>query len=86
MPEDKNITPEEMVEKAKEWENKIRTEVNDALDIFLAHSINCNVGVQYSHPVIAEYESGPERDMGKVNGAQMVLVFEFAEPVEISTE
>jgi len=86
MPEDKELTPEEMAEKAKEWEDRIRTEVNEALDIFLAHSINCNIGVQYSHPVIAEYESGPQRDMKKVNGAQMVLVFEFAEPLEATTE
>jgi len=86
MPEDKELTAEEMAEKAKEWEERIREQVNDALDIFLAHSVNCNIGVQYSHPVIAEYETGPEHDMDKVNGARMVLVFEFAETINTKTE
>lgn len=86
MTEEKKLTPEEVAEKAKEWEDKIRTEVNDALDVFLAHSVNCNIGVQYSHPVLAQYETGPEYDMEKVNGAQMVLVFEFSEPINTTTE
>lgn len=86
MPEEKKLTPEEVEEKAKEWEDKIRTEVNEALDLFLTHSVNCNIGVQYSHLVLAEYETGPEYDMEKVNGARMVLVFEFADAIKVTTE
>lgn len=72
-------------EKAKVWEEWVRSEVNAALNIYLPISKSGNVSVKYS-PVITEVsESGEETySNNMMNAVLLSLVFEFNEPIDVT--
>jgi hypothetical protein len=79
------IPPEE---RAKAWEDYVRTEVNALLDTFLPESISGNVGVKYEHPVkkVSPKTGKPEFDEKKATGVYLSIMFEFAAPIDFFDE
>lgn len=73
-----NISPED---RAKIWEDLVRKEVNDYLNIFLPEAITGNIGVVYNHPVL---EENPKKiiDMEKALGVKIIIEFAFADVVQ----
>jgi len=55
--EKKELTEEEKVEVARQWEAYVRNEVNSLLDVYLPNSIYGNVGIRYANPEKAKYET-----------------------------
>lgn len=78
-------TPEEV---AAAWENYVRQEVNQVLNIFLPEAINGNVGVKYIRPVLRVDPSTGQKisDQNKATGVQIFVEFDFAEPIEFFDE
>jgi hypothetical protein len=75
-----NIPPEE---RAKIWEDMVRREVNDYLDIFLPEAITGNIGVLYDYPVLEISPKTGERIIDKENakGVKIIIELSFADTV-----
>lgn len=80
-----NTPPEE---RAKAWEEYVRTEVNSMLDTFLPESVSGNMGIKYEHPVkkVDAASGKSEIDTTKATGVYMSIMFEFAAPIEFYDE
>ena len=80
-----SIPPEE---RAKAWEEYVRTEVNSMLDTFLPESISGNMGIKYEHPVRGTYpKTGvKEIDESVATGVYLSIMFEFAAPIKFFDE
>jgi len=76
-----NVPPEE---RAKAWEDYVRTEVNSMLDTFLPESISGNMGIKYEHPVkrVSPKTGQPEIDESVATGVYLSIMFEFAAPIK----
>jgi hypothetical protein len=76
----KSIPPED---RAKIWEDMVRREVGDYLDIFLPEAITGNIGVVYDHPVVEVNPRTGEKVIDKENarGVKIVIEFTFADTV-----
>lgn len=70
----------------KEWEKYVRTEINSYLDTFLPETETGNIGIKYSHPVKARYETGPVYDENKICGVEIRVVFNFMEDLPVLDE
>jgi hypothetical protein len=79
------IPPEE---RAKAWEEYVRTEVNTLLDTFLPESVSGNVGIKYEHPVksVSPVTGQRDFDKSKATGVYLSIMFEFAAPIEFFDE
>jgi len=77
----KDISPEE---RAKLWEQLVRQEINDYLDVFLPEAITGNIGVLYDRPILGiDPKTGQKTiDEKHAKGVRIVLDFVFAEPIE----
>ncbi len=75
-------------ERAAAWEAYVRDEVNALLDAFLPEAITGNVAVKYDHPVLKKSARTGQvtLDENKATGVSMLIVFEFAAPVEFFGE
>jgi hypothetical protein len=73
---DRGLEPEE-------WVKFVRYEVNSCLDNFFPIIKSGNVGIKYSHPVVSEYESGPEYDETKADGVSITIVFDFEKNIDV---
>ena len=70
-----------------EWDILVRQEIMDHLDMFLPYTKTFNIGVKYSHPVMATMEDGTKfDDKKKANGVQLILDFNFIEDVKLEDE
>jgi hypothetical protein len=83
--EEKEELTEEQ-QQALRWMSYVRNEVNTLLNIFLPISKSGTVGVKYSNPVVAVYESGPEYDSSVAEGVEIRLVFDFEQKVKVPKE
>lgn len=70
-------------EKAEAWAKWVRSEVNSALDIYLAKALSGHINVRYYPHVIEIQESGPLTDETKADGVLLSIVFEFEEPIDL---
>lgn len=82
----KDLTELSQEEKEQAWSEHIREQVNNLLDLFLDPSKDCNLNVKYRPAVKEVLESGPVYDSDSYDAAQVTLVFEFKEPVSLTTE
>ena len=71
-------------EKAKAWEDWVRTGVNAALDAFLPRALAGHFNTAYT-PVVREVlETGPQYDESKAKAVTLTLFFEFEEPLDLN--
>ena len=81
------MAEEQLVEELQEteltWDQYVREEVNTLLNAYLPSAVSGNVGIKYKRPVLEELESGPVYDEEKASAVQVVLVFDFAEPIDL---
>lgn len=79
------IPPEE---RAKAWEDYVRAEVNQVLDIYLPEAVNGNIGIQYDKPVkMIDPRSGKKIiDENKAKGVLIVIDLVFPEAIEFFPE
>jgi len=75
-------------ERAKAWEEYVRTEINSMLDIYLPESVTGNIGIKYEHPVkrVDPATGAPEIDDKKATGVYISIMFEFARPIDFYDE
>lgn len=76
----------EEIKTTDDWESYVRNEVNIMLDLFLPYSVNGNIGIVYKKLLIEETEAGPVYDDSKVVGVEVVLDFNFDQPISLSDE
>ena len=70
-----------------DWDILVRQEVMDHLDMFLPYTKTFNVGVKYSHPVVATMENGTKiNNNEKANGVQLILDFNFIEDIKLENK
>ena len=76
---------QEAAEKWKEW---VRSEINSYLDTFLDVSDKGTIGVKYAFAPKGINEDGSvaEHDKREAHGVQVVLAFEFEEPLFFTDE
>lgn len=76
-----NIPPED---RAKIWEDMVRREVNDYLDIFLPEAITGNIGLLYDRPVLEVNAASGKQiiDEDKAKGVKIIIEFTFADTVQ----
>ena len=84
--EEKDVTELTNEEKAKAWENWVRSEVNSVLDIYLEKAIRGNINVRYYPHIIEVLESGPVTDQNKADSVLLSIVFDFEEPIDLTKE
>lgn len=79
------IPPEE---RAKAWEDYVRTEINTMLDIYLPEAINGNIGIKYDRPVKkVDPKTGKQIfDESKAKGVFISIYFDFPAPIEFYDE
>jgi hypothetical protein len=80
-----NVPPEE---RAKAWEEYVRSEVTALLDTFLPEAIHGTVGIKYEHPIkmVSPKTGKAEIDESKATGVYLSIMFEFAAPIEFYGE
>lgn len=71
-------------ERARAWEEFVRSEVGAALDIYLPKSISGNIGIKYVPHVVARYESGDQLDNSKADAVGIFIVLDFEEPLDLN--
>lgn len=76
----------EIEKKALEWEEYVRSEVTSLLDMYLPAAKNGIVGVKYTHPIKAKYETGPVYNEDKAIGVNIAIGFEFLEEFDVPKE
>lgn len=74
--EEKNITPEE-------WEQEVKERINEYLTNLLSIAENCNMATKYFYAPKEVFESHIEYDNSKVKGAELKIVFNFVEDIDI---
>jgi hypothetical protein len=76
-----SISPED---RAKIWEDMVRREVTDYLDIFLPEAITGNIGVIYDRPVLEVSPRTGEKIIAtdKAKGVKIIIEFTFADTVQ----
>jgi hypothetical protein len=82
----KELSEAEIEKKVLEWEEKIRSKVNSYLDMYLPAAKNGIVGVKYTHPIKAKYETGPVYNEDKAIGVNIAIGFEFLEEFDVPKE
>lgn len=82
----KDLTELSQEEREKAWADNIRGQVDNLLDIFLPASRDCNINIKYRPAVKELLESGPVYSNDSYDAAQLILVFEFEEPVSLTKE
>lgn len=82
MPDDKK----NLEESVKEWEEFVRQDVKNLLDVYLPISDQAATNITYSHPVKHKYEGSTVYDDNKANGVQLNIFLKFEKPVDISKE
>ena len=80
------LSDAEKEKKALEWEEYVRSEVTALLDMYLPAAKNGIVGVKYTHPIKARYETGPIYNEDKAIGVNLAIGFEFIEEFDIPKE
>ncbi len=68
------------------WVKFVRHEVNSCLDKFFPVIKSGNVGIKYTNPVKAKYETHVELDNSKAIGVTINLVFEFEKTIDVPTD
>ena len=84
--EEKDVAELTDEERAKAWEEWVKSEVNAALDIFLPKANKGNINLSYYPHVVDMLEAGPETDDTKADGVLISIVFGFEEPLDLSKE
>jgi hypothetical protein len=84
--EGKELTEEEKLKGALEWEKYVRGEINALLDMFLPFSKNGIVGLKYVNPEKERYESGVVYKEDKAIGVNIAIRFDFDEEFDIPKE
>jgi len=74
---------EDIKKETASWEEYARSEINALLDVFLPDTETGNIGIKYSHPVRAKYETHTEYDENKINGVEFRVVFKFANDLPV---
>ena len=74
--------------RAKIWEDMVRREINDYLDVFLPEAITGNIGVLYDHPILERSPKTGEViiDKDKAKGVKIVIEFVFADTIQFFKE
>jgi hypothetical protein len=85
----KEVKSEDVSEMTKEeiadaWSNWVRSEVNAALDIYLARAVEGNIGVKYGAHVVEETEAGKVYDDSKADSVMINILFNFEEPLDLN--
>lgn len=71
----------------EQWQTKVRTELIEVIDKFLALSSTGGWAVKYRHPVKEQYEDGGKTyDNTKVDGADLFIQLEFENVLSIVKE
>lgn len=94
--EDVKVTPvkvEEVVEETVEmsteltpeqqWELSVKEKINEYIDNLLSVSKECNMGTRYFNPVMEVYETHTDYYEDRTNGAELRIVFAFAEDLNL---
>ena len=62
----------------EKWQDKVRAELIEAIDKFLALSATGGWALKYQHPVETQYEDGSKTyDNSKVTGVDLYIQFDF---------
>lgn len=80
------LSDDEKEKKGLEWEKYVRSEISTLLDMYLPVAKNGVVGVKYTHPIKAKYETGPVYKEDKAVGVNIAIGFEFIEEFDIPKE
>lgn len=80
------LSDDEKEKKALEWEKYVRSEITALLDMYLPAAKNGVIGVKYTHPVKAKYETGIIYKEDKAVGVNLAIGFEFIEEFDIPKE
>ena len=72
-------------EKAEAWAKWVRSEVNAALNIYLAKADSSNINIRYFPRVIEELESGIVLDEAKATGVLISIELIFGEPIDLNS-
>lgn len=73
-------------ETASRWEAYVRNELNTLLDIYLPLAVEGTVGIKYTNPVKAKYETHTVYDKTKANGVQLSIIFMFGDIMDVPKE
>lgn len=75
----KEMTKEEV---AKLWEENVRKEVNDILDIYLPIAARGDIGVRYGSPIMGTMEDGSDIiETDKADAVAVTLILRFEDPI-----
>jgi hypothetical protein len=72
--------------RVKEWEEFIRLDVKNLLDVYLPISDQAASNITYSHPIKHRYEGNIVYDKEKATGVQLNIFLKFEEPIDVSKE
>jgi len=75
--EKKDYTPEE-------WEQDVKDKITEFVSNMLSVSKECNMGTRYFKEVKEQFEDHTDYDQDKVNGAELRIVFNFVEPLDLN--
>lgn len=71
----------------EQWQDKVRSELIEVIDKFLALSTTGGWALKYQHPVKTQYEDGTKtHDTTKVNGVDLFIQFDFENMLVIVKE
>lgn len=77
----KKITSEEA---AKEWEEYVRIEMNNILDLYLPIAGRGDIGIRYGSPILGTMEDGSDLvETGKADAVAVTLILRFEDPIDM---
>ena len=73
----KEYTPEE-------WEQEVRDKIYEFVSNMLLVSKECNMATRYFKEIKEQFETHTEYKQDKAVGAELRIVFNFVEPIDLS--
>jgi len=70
---------------AHEWEVEVKAKLDEFINNFLSVSKECNMATKYFYPELEVFETHTEYDKSKTNGAELRIVFNFVDNVDLSS-
>ena len=68
----------------EEWEEEVKLKIFEFVSNMLSVSKECNMATKYEKKPKAIYETHTEYDHDKVTGAELRIIFNFVEPIDLS--
>jgi hypothetical protein len=80
---EKIVETEALLTSEEQWELSVKERVNEYLDNLLSVAKECNMGTRYFNPIKEVYESYTVYNEDLTNGAELRIVFTFADNLKL---